>query len=195
VYQPNSREPRANEDRTAAADPGPTRSITSPGSRTGTRARTRALHPAARYGLAGALLALAAAGCSGNAAPGSSDIALCGTTLWHSQESLHPYQVPAAHPGPGTPAAPASSQLPPALGTAVAAGSDPLAVVPAVVLVTDDCSSDPVVTVTPAAAARTVTVAHTAPGGVAGLYLGLTKDPVTVREYENGSLVGLLQLP
>lgn len=151
-----------------------------------------------RSGLAGVLLAplALAAGCSsGDTVPASSDIALCGTTLWKSQENVRPHTVPAAKPGADTPPAPATSQLPPALGTAVDKGSDPLALVPAVVLVTTDCSSDPVVTVTPLGAARTVTVAHTSAGGVAGLYLGLGKTAITVREYENGKLVGALSLP
>jgi hypothetical protein len=146
-----------------------------------------------RYALAAALVVCAAAGCSGKAA-GSSQITACGTTLWQSAEALHPYHLAAAHPGSGTPAAPAASRLPPALGTPVA-NADPLAFVPAIVLVTDDCASDPVITVTPAGAARTVTVAHTQPGGIAGLYLGLSKTSVTIRAYEHGTLTGSLTLP
>jgi hypothetical protein len=161
---------------------------------TGRTTYTR-LRTLTRYGLVSALLACAAAGCSQQSSGAASSlITLCGTTLWQSAESLHPYQVPAAHPGPGTPPAPASSQLPPILGT-VQVGADPRAVVPAVVLVTSDCTSDPVVTVTPVGAARTVTVARTQSGGVAGLYLGLSKTPVTIRSYEHGTLVGSLSLP
>jgi hypothetical protein len=160
---------------------------------TGRSTNTR-LRLLTRYGLAAALLG-AAVGCSGqSAAPGSSEITVCGTTLWQSAEAMRPYQVPTVTPGPGTPPAPAVSSLPPVLGTALA-GADPLAVVPAIILVTDNCAADPIVTVTPASAARTVTVAHTKPGGIAGLYLGLSKTPVTIRVYENGTLMGSLSLP
>jgi hypothetical protein len=107
-----------------------------------------------------------------------SHIRACGTTFYQGRKSLAPLRLaPVTHGSAQAPATPSTSVLPPMGPRPLGESGD------RPILTSSDCEHGHTIVVTNVDKARTLAVAHTEDGGIAGLDLVITTTPVTIYAY------------